>query len=245
MDPSIQLDKEDILHTLLKGDITLQGQFVLGYNYTFLIEVGEKQNTLKAVYKPDKGQQPIWDFPDYNLSQREVAAYLVSDSLGWDLVPPTVLRKKGPLGSGSIQQYVDHDPNQHYFTFDDPTRSKLRPTALFDILINNADRKGGHILLDPNNKIWLIDHGLCFHEEDKIRTVIWDFAGEPIPADLLADIKQFQQTLDTHGSLLESLSALIIKPEMDSLRSRCRQMIKSPFFPQPPTDRRYFPYPPV
>ena len=197
MESSSHTSKEEILDTLLHGEITLQGQFVLGYNYTFLVEVEGNEFSLKAVYKPDKGQQPIWDFPDYNLSKRETAAYLVSDYLGWDLVPATVLRKTGPLGPGSIQLYVDHDPNQHYFTFSENTRARLQPTALFDILINNADRKGGHILLDSSNKIWLIDHGLCFHEEDKIRTVIWDFAEQPIPENLIFDLKQFEQSLET------------------------------------------------
>jgi hypothetical protein len=245
MDPSIHTNKEKFLDILREGEITLQGQFVLGYNYTFLIEVGDKDFSQKAVYKPDKGQQPIWDFPDYNLSRREVAAYLVSDSLGWDQVPATVLRKTGPLGPGSIQLYVDHDPNQHYFTFNEDTRSKLHSTALFDFLINNADRKGGHILLDSSKKIWLIDHGLCFHEEDKIRTVIWDFVEQPIPKNLLADLEQFEQALETPGTVLKSLSRLINKPEMSSLRSRCQQLIASPIFPHPPSDRRYFPYPPV
>jgi len=239
------MNKEGILNTLQEGEITLQGQFVLGYNYTFLIEVMGEKDPLKAVYKPDKGQQPIWDFPDYHLSRREVAAYLVSDSLGWDLVPATVLRNNGPLGPGSIQLYVDHDPNQHYFTFDEITRSNLHTTALFDLLVNNADRKGGHILLDSADKIWLIDHGLCFHEEDKIRTVVWDFAGEPISSDLAEQLARFQQTLVTPGPFLESLSVLINKEELIALRSGCQQLIQSPFYPHPPSDRRYFPYPPV
>ena len=242
---SIQKTKEEVLECLQEGEITLQGQFVLGYNYTFLVEVDGGQVPIKAVYKPDKGQQPIWDFPLYRLSRREVAAYLVSDALGWDLVPPTVLRKSSLLGAGSIQLYVDHDPNQHYFTFSDDIRANLQATTIFDLLINNADRKGGHILLDPSNRIWLIDHGLCFHEEDKLRTVIWDFAGESIPTDLLEDLKQFLQELGELGPVVESLSSLILDSELSALRSRCGRLIHNPYFPYPPSDRRYIPYPPV
>ena len=245
MDPFIHTNQEKVLDTLQEGEITLQGQFVLGYNYTFLVEVGDNDFSQKAVYKPDKGQQPIWDFPEYNLSRREVAAYHVSDYLEWDLVPATVLRKTGPHGSGSLQLYIDHDPNQHYFTFYENTRSRLQSTALLDILINNADRKGGHILLDSSNKIWLIDHGLCFHEEEKIRTVIWDFAGQPIPNKLLADLKKFEQALETQGTVLKFLSRLISEPEISSLRYRCQQLITAPIFPPPPSNRRYIPYPPV
>jgi streptogramin lyase len=120
------------------------------------------------------------DFPRASLARREVAAYLVSEALGWRLVPPTVYRKDGPIGSGSLQLFIEHDPGYHYFTFSDADRQRLHPVAIFDLLINNADRKGSHLLLDPDGHLWLIDHGLCFHREDKLRTVIWDFAGEPI-----------------------------------------------------------------
>ncbi len=143
------------------------------------------------MYKPTRGERPLWDFPPASLAGREVAAYLVSEALGWRLVPPTIYRKKGPLGPGSLQAFVEHDPEYHYFTFNESDRQRLRPVALFDLLINNADRKGSHVLLDEQDHMWLIDHGVCFHVEDKIRTVIWDFAGEPFPDALCSDLTAF------------------------------------------------------
>ena len=114
-------------------------------------------------------------------TRRKAAAYLVSEALGWRLVPPTVYRQQAPIGPGSLQLFVEHDPEYHYFNFKEADRQRLRPVALFDLLINNADRKGSHVLLDPNDHLWLIDHGLCFHREDKLRTVIWDFTARQFP----------------------------------------------------------------
>ena len=143
------------------------------------------------------GEQPLWDFPENTLAGREVCAYLVSQALGFGIVPFTLLRD-GPLGPGSLQQYIDHDPNYHYFTFKPAEIERLRPVVLFDLLVNNADRKGSHILVQKRTrKLYLIDHGLCFHVEDKLRTVIWDFAGEPIPADLLAALASFRARIGT------------------------------------------------
>jgi hypothetical protein len=148
-----------------------------------------------AVYKPSKGEQPLWDFPENSLAWREVAAYLVSEALGWNFVPYTILRDEGPFGPGSLQQFIDYDPNYHYFTFKDEDKARLRPVVLFDLLLNNADRKGSHVIIQKRTrKMFLIDHGLCFHEEDKLRTVIWDFAGQPMPPELLADLENSVQT---------------------------------------------------
>ncbi len=167
---------------------------MLGSNYTFLVNVHHPASTrgaghvqeLQAVYKPSKGEQPLWDFPDATLAHREVAAYLVSEALGWNFVPYTALREDGPYGPGSIQQYIAYDPNYHYFNFTDEDKARLAPVMLFDLLCNNADRKGSHVIFEEGtHKMWLIDHGLCFHEEDKLRTVIWDYAGQSIPDELL------------------------------------------------------------
>ncbi len=167
---------------LEQGEIELKGQFMLGSNYTFLVNVICPGQEIQAVYKPMRGEQLLWDFPEASLAGREVAAYLVSEALGFGFVPLTILRD-GPFGHGSLQQYIDHNPNLHYFNLKPADRPRLRPVALFDLLINNADRKGGHILIQKRTrKLFLIDHGLCFHAEDKLRTVIWDFAGEQIPA---------------------------------------------------------------
>ena len=176
----------DLQIALQKGELELKGQFMLGSNYTFLVNVHHDGKELQAVYKPSKGEQPLWDFPDTTLAHREVAAYLVSEALGWDFVPYTALREDGPYGPGSIQQYIEYDPNYHYFNFSDEDKARLEPVMLFDLLCNNADRKGSHVIFEEEtHKMWLIDHGLCFHEEDKLRTVIWDYAGQPIPDDLL------------------------------------------------------------
>jgi len=147
------------------------------------------------VYKPQKGEMPLWDFPEESLAARESAAYLVSEALGWELVPPTIMRPDGPFGPGSYQYFIPHDPEQHYFTFDEAIHKRLRPTALFDLIINNADRKGGHILLGEDGHIWLIDHGLCFHAQPKLRTVIWDFSGQPIESPLLDSLQTLYDNL--------------------------------------------------
>lgn len=224
------------------GELTLEGQFTWGSNYTFLVRVGAE---LEGVYKPVKGEQPLWDFPPETLAGREVAAYLLSEALGWKLVPPTVLRADGPFGPGSLQLRVPHDPELHYFTFEDSVRQQLRPAAVFDLLANNADRKGGHILLGEGGHLWLIDHGICFHEEPKLRTVIWDFAGEPIPAELLEPVRQLQPTLAVGGPLAEALAAYLSPAEVEALRQRAAALLAAPSFPHPPEDERYMPWPPV
>jgi hypothetical protein len=234
-----------IINTLLEGEITLKGQFTWGSNYTFLAEVQHEEATLPAVYKPRKGEQPLWDFPAATLTHREVAAYLVSEALGWDFVPPTVYRRRGPIGPGSLQLYVEHDPEIHFFTLSAEERQTLRPVAIFDILINNADRKGGHLLVSPDGHLWLIDHGICFHEEDKLRTVIWDFAGEAIPEGLLADVKTLLEKLAPETELSTALAEHLKAVEIGALRQRARTLLKTCTFPNPPEDRRPYPWPPV
>jgi uncharacterized repeat protein (TIGR03843 family) len=228
---------------LEEGEIDLQGQFLLGSNYTFLVKVRHEGEEVPAVYKPMRGEQPLWDFPPASLAGREIAAWLVSEALGFGLVPFTILRD-GPFGPGSLQQYINHDPNLHYFSFKSADRQRLRPVALFDLLINNADRKGGHILLEKRSRrIFLIDHGLCFHVEDKLRTVLWDFTDEGIPAELLSTLRNFRDTLP-HG-LSALLGEYLLPEELEALRSRLERLLLEERFPQPPDDRRAWPYPPV
>jgi uncharacterized repeat protein (TIGR03843 family) len=228
---------------LAQGEISLTGQFVWGSNYTFLVRVSGEDGEIEAVYKPARGERPLWDFPSGTLAQREVAAYQTSRALGWDLVPPTVLRPDGPAGPGSLQLFVDADPERHYFTFNDEEKQRLRPAAAFDVLINNADRKGGHVLLGPNGHLWLIDHGVCFHEEEKLRTVIWDFAGEKIPAEILADIGRMHSALEAGGELRQSLDRLLAPKETRALKRRARALLTSGRFPLPSDDRRPYPWP--
>ena len=226
---------------LANGEIEIKGQFTNGNNYTFLVNVTYQGSEVLAVYKPMRGEQPLWDFPENSLAGREVCAYLVSQALGFGMVPFTLLRE-GPLGPGSLQQYIDYDPNYHYFNFKPAELERLHPVVLFDLLINNADRKGGHILVQKRTrKLYLIDHGLCFHAEDKLRTVIWDFAGQPIPPDLLVALASFREQED-----LPALLAPYLSPEeVAALVMRAEEILAVGQFPFPPEDRRAFPFPPV
>jgi hypothetical protein len=234
-----------ILNALLQGELTIQGEFLWGSNYTFLVQVDREDLQLAAVYKPARGERPLWDFPPATLAHREVAAYLVSEALGWHLVPPTVHRKKAPAGPGSLQLFIDHDPEYHYFNFKDKDILRLPQVALFDLLINNADRKGSHILIDPDDRLWLIDHGICFHLEDKLRTVIWDFAGQNLPEDLCADVSQFLEALRSSVELAEQLQNHLSKGEVKALLQRGEDLLALGRFPNPQSSRRVQPWPPV
>jgi hypothetical protein len=239
-------DKETILEALQKGEIDLQGQFLSGSNYTLLGSLRYNDLNMGIVYKPSRGEQPLWDFPAGTLAKREVAAFHVSEGLRWDLVPPTVYRKKGaPMGPGSVQQFIEHDPDYHYFRFCEEDKQLLRPVALFDHLINNADRKGGHILWDVGRHLWLIDHGICFHHEQKLRTVIWDFAGEAIPEDLLEDVRRLVDELELSGELYNCLASLLQPGEISALMQRGRKLVETQVFPGPSGNRRPYPWPAI
>ena len=224
---------------LQHGDLALKGQFMLGSNYTFLVDVHYQDTTVQAVYKPSKGEQPLWDFPESTLALREVAAYLVSESLGFHIVPFTILRDQGPYGTGSLQQFIEYDPEYHYFNFSDDDKELLKPVVLFDLLVNNADRKGGHVFFeDETRKLFAIDHGICFHEDDKLRTVLWDFAGQKIPDDLLS-------RLQLSPSLLADLEPYLSPGELSALCARAESILKKRLFPRQPRDRRAMPWPPL
>ncbi len=212
---------------------------MLGSNYTFLVDVHHEGETYQAVYKPCKGEQPLWDFPDNTLAQREVAAYLLSEKLGLHIVPVTVLREEGPHGRGSLQQYLEYDIEYHYFNFTVEDKEFLKPVALFDLLINNADRKGSHVFFeDGTHRLFAIDHGVCFHEENKLRTVIWDFAGQEISEELLAPLSQTEDWSALFDSYLSP-------KEIAALQRRAKRLAAARTFPFPPRDRRAFPYPPI
>jgi uncharacterized repeat protein (TIGR03843 family) len=242
-------DDDAILELLLRGEMEIRREFMWGSNYTFLAEVTHADETIQAVYKPSRGERPLWDFPPATLARREVAAYLVSEALGWRLVPPTVYRKQGPLGPGSLQLYIAHDPEYHYFTFSEEDRQRLRPAAAFDLLINNADRKGSHVLVDPDGHLWLIDHGVCFHVEDKLRTVIWDFVGQPLGEDLCIGLAEFydrlNDTAEGETALAQSLKLYLTRAEIKALRARAEKLVTQPVFPQPDPYRRPYPWPQI
>lgn len=223
---------------LLNGEIQVTGRFVYGSNHTFLVEVGWQGHSTPAVYKPSRGERPLWDFPHGTLASREVAAYVVSEALGWELVPLTALRSDGPAGGGSLQEFIQADPEINYFSLSESQKARLKPMAAFDALINNADRKGGHILLDREGHFWSIDHGVCFHVEPKLRTVIWDFAGDPLPDELVEDLKQFGADLGRDPLRME-LSALLSPVELAALKDRAGRLIRQASYPVPGPGRPY------
>jgi uncharacterized repeat protein (TIGR03843 family) len=221
------------------GQLEMEGLVPWGSNYTFLVRVCQGQEEIDAIYKPSRGERPLWDFAKGTLCLRERAAYLVSEALSWGLVPLTILRK-GPHGRGSLQQFVAHDADEHYLTFQGRFIDQMQQIALFDVIINNADRKSGHVLLGEDNRLWAIDHGVSFHTDYKLRTVIWDFAGETIPADLISDLIAFQQWLkETDSESYQELGNLLTTQEIAALSSRLTRLIDQNIFPQPGPGRHY------
>lgn len=217
----------------------MEGVVPWGSNYTFLVRVRSGDDEVEAIYKPGKGERPLWDFTRGTLCLRERAAYITSEALNWNLVPLTILRG-GPHGWGSFQYFVDHDPHQHYLTIQGNYTSQVQRFALFDALINNADRKSGHVLVDDAGRLWAIDHGVCFHSENKLRSVIWEFAGESIPPALMTDVVAFQNRL-CYGNdpVCEELSQLLDQAEMEALTVRLEQLIERGVFPLPGPGRPY------
>ena len=227
---------------LVSGELELLGLLPHSSNYTFLAKATDGENQVLAVYKPQRGEMPLWDFPEGTLCRREVAAYVVARELGWPNVPPTVLRD-GPEGLGSVQLFVEFDVSQHYFTLEGTRDDEFRRIALFDLVVNNADRKGGHCLLSPDGTIWVVDHGVCFSDEPKLRTVIWEHAGERIPQELLDALGEFRNSPAT-GTVRTELSELLSVEELAALDSRIDEILRVGVFPEPGPGRPY-PWPPV
>jgi uncharacterized repeat protein (TIGR03843 family) len=225
---------------LLDGDIAIEGRMPWSSNATFLCTMtleqphgGDPQRG-QAIYKPLRGERPLWDF-EPGLFRREVAAYELSEALGWGLVPPTVVRD-GPLGEGSLQWFVDADHSQHYFTIYETrpdVHDRLRQFAVFDVLANNTDRKSGHILIDGADMLWGIDHGLCFAADFKLRTVVWDFGGDPIDQPILNAVATLISQTPT------ALADLLSPDEVDALIERARYVLEQPFLPIDESGRRY------
>jgi uncharacterized repeat protein (TIGR03843 family) len=207
-------------------------------NATFLAEVIHDGVCFQAIYKPHRGERDLWDFPD-GLYRREVAAFVVSEALGWRIVPDTVLRHDGPLGPGSLQRFVDADFSQHYFTLlEDPAHHpRLLQMAVFDLVVNNADRKSGHCLIDQTGHIWGIDNGLCFHVEPKLRTVIWDFGGDEVGDELRAGCARLA------ANPPEALGEVLHPDEVAALAARAAAVSRLDRLPDPDPDRRPYPWP--
>jgi uncharacterized repeat protein (TIGR03843 family) len=239
-------DNDRLLTLLGKGELELAGLMPWSSNYTFLGTVSDASGaSVQVIYKPIRGERPLWDFPRGSLAKREVAAYVVCRALGWELIPPTVLRG-GPHGRGSIQLFVECDQDEHFFTFrEDPAfKHSLQALALFDVVTNNADRKGGHCLRSGDSCIVAIDQGLCFHVEPKLRTVIWDFASEPIPTDLLADLRRLREELvQPDSQTVVQLKELLYDGEVLAVERRVAALLDVGCFPDPPEDRRPYPWP--
>ncbi len=235
---------DDALALLMDGTIEIEGLVPWGSNYTFLVKVSNATRATRAIYKPSRGERPLWDFPTGSLAYREVAAYRVSRALGWPHVPPTVLRD-GPEGIGMVQWFIEFVDDQHFFTLRHTHRAEMQRIALFDAVINNTDRKGGHVLLGTDGKVWCIDHGVTFHEHYKLRTVIWDFMRQPIPAPLLADLVALRACLWRGDALFESLRELLTSRELRALCARLDDLIARGTFPEPPEDWPPVPYPPL
>lgn len=223
---------------LASGSIEVKGRMPWSSNGTFLTDVACGDDVVQAVYKPLRGERPLWDFPN-GLYRREVAAYVLSDLLGWGIVPETVARMDGPLGEGSLQRFVPADFEQHYFTlYETPAfHDQLRRIAAFDVVANNTDRKSGHCLLTPDGHVWGIDNGLCFSVDWKLRTVIWEFGGEQIPEDIRDDL----------GALLDELpgglEALLAADELAALVQRTEELLDEGTFPLADPYGRAYPWP--
>jgi uncharacterized repeat protein (TIGR03843 family) len=226
----------DALTVLAAGAVELQGRMPWSSNATFLATVTLDDVALPCIYKPHKGERPLWDFPR-GLYLREAAAFVLSELLGWGVVPETVVRPDGPLGPGSYQRFVPADFSEHYFTLleDEAHHEALRVIAAFDLVANNADRKSGHCLLGEDGRIWGIDQGLCFHVDHKLRTVMWDFAGEDIPPYLLEDLARLEG--------LDALCPFLSDAEVQIVAKRARSAVRRGTYPEPPDDHRAYPWP--
>jgi len=240
--PPLELTPRRTEELLARGEIEVVGRIAWSSNDARLVSVTRGSDALTAVYKPGRGEQPLWDFPSGSLFRREVAAYELARALGWRIVPETVLRGDGPLGPGMLQRFVEHDPRVHYFALVDDRPAELRRFAVFDVVANNADRKAGHCLLArADDRVYGIDHGLTFHADWKLRTVIWDFAGEPLDGAERAALERLCRALD--GPLGTRLAALLDAREVAATRGRTAALLHAGSLPEPDPGYRSLPWP--
>jgi|SRR5579864_606812 len=242
--PGPLLDGEAEQRLLREGVIRARGLMPDCSNYTYLAEVCDARGDGQTlgVYKPAAGETPLDDFPTGTLSRREVAAYVVSHVLGWNVVPYTVFRSDGPHGAGSLQRFIHADLQQHYFSLMPARAGDFKTMAAFDVIVNNADRKSGHCLLDGEGHIWGVDNGLTFHALPKLRTVIWEFGGEEIPPALRRDADRLARDIADRKAWVGELQSLISGPELKALANRARRLAQEGRYPQP-TSRWAYPWP--
>jgi uncharacterized repeat protein (TIGR03843 family) len=236
--------KQLSVEELSKGELVVTGRLVDASNATLFCELklADGSNEVrKVVYKPIAGERPLWDFPDGNLAGREVAAYLLSEFVGFNLVPSTTMRD-GPFGPGAVQEWVSVDPEVDVIAFAQSDAPPLRAMALFDFIINNTDRKFGHVLVDNEGALFGCDHGVSFHREFKLRTVIWQFAGLELQS---AEMAQIERLLGDFEDLEKIVSPHINSREIAALRVRLESLLNEPRFPYPNPNWPAIPWPPV
>jgi uncharacterized repeat protein (TIGR03843 family) len=238
----------DALELLERGEITIQGRITTASNATLYCGIELDGVAAACVYKPVVGERPLWDFPDGTLAEREVATYLVAAATGWEPVPPTVLRE-GPMGTGMVQLWIAHDDSFDIVDAINSGRSRaLQRMALLDAVVNNSDRKVSHLLPvvgdlpEPEPHVYGVDHGVSFGTENKLRTVLWQWAGDPIPDEGVDVLRRLAGLLEQ--DLGERLSRLLTTAEVRAARRRVQRLLAKGKFPMPPTDWPAVPYPP-
>ncbi|MGY1915155.1 SCO1664 family protein [Blastococcus sp. SYSU DS0973] len=242
-DPGLRPPADDAeAHRLLtEGEIDVEARMVDASNVTLVGAIRTDTLAAECVYKPVAGERPLWDFPDGTLAGREISAYLVSEATGWHVVPPTVLRE-GPFGPGMVQLWMDGDPDVDLAAFvrrDDPA---LRRMAIFDAVVNNADRKGGHIIPMPDGHVYGVDHGICFSVDPKLRTLLWRWAGEPLPAEALAVLERLAD--DLRDGLGEQLHEHLTRTEVRCTQRRVTDLLRTGRHPEPSGEWPALPWPP-
>lgn len=238
---SVDLSAADVRAVLTDGDLAIEGRLVEASNTTLYANATRGAVSLTCVYKPIAGERPLWDFPDGTLAGREVGAYLVSEATGWDVVPLTVMRD-GPLGPGACQLWIDIDEDADLLALLHSDHPGLRRLAVFDAVVNNADRKGGHLLPTVGGHVYGVDHGVCFATDDKLRTVLWQWRGTPLPDDVLDTLAALRTELA--GDLGAELKALITPRELTATRRRVDRLLRDRSYPQPGDGWPAVPWPP-
>ncbi len=228
-----------MIPSLINGELSIIGRLVDASNATLLCELTtDDDQPFKVIYKPGAGERPLWDFPEGNLAGREVAAFQLSEDLGLSVIPETVLRE-GPFGLGSVQRWIEIDESIDLSTLASSTSPEIRDIAFLDILLNNTDRKFGHLLPLEDGRILGCDHGLTFHTEDKLRTVLWQFANDPITLQEEKSLRTLGATLDP-----ERYIGLISEEEFAALLIRAERLLSTGVFPMPSEDWPAVPWPP-
>ena len=241
--PPLELPVPDALQLLECGELSIEGRLVDASNATLYCGITADGVSAACVYKPVAGERPLWDFPDGTLAEREVAAYAVSAASGWDIVPPTVYRV-GPAGPGMVQLWVDTDESVDVVSLIRGRGSDaIRRVTVFDAVINNADRKGGHLLPMPNGHVYGVDHGVSFHTEDKLRTVLWQWAGRTLDDEAQAVLRALRRDLD--GRLGETLAELLTTAEVRRTRARIDRLLSTRRHPEPSDEWPAVPWPPM